>query len=60
MCNTSHYINVDYSTPASYTFEKCEQFVIEVHEYWWATTNFGWNTNGEDDDDEDIEHENDQ
>ena len=45
MCNTSHYMNVDCSTPASYTFEKCEQFVVEVHEYWWATTNFGWNTN---------------
>ena len=38
-------MNVDYSTPASYTFEKCEQFVVEVHEYWWETTNFGWNTN---------------
>ena len=45
MCNTSHHMDVDYSTPASYTFEKCEQFVVEVHEYWWATTNFGWNTN---------------
>ena len=44
MCNTAHYMNVDYSTPVSYTFEKCEQFV-EVHEYWRATTNFGWNTN---------------
>ena len=45
MCNTLHYITINYSTPASYTFEKCEQFVVEVHEYWWATTNFGWNTN---------------